>query len=91
MTEHERLILGIHPNSSERPLPAAPTDLFAFAMNDRFPPGLPKTRPLCACDFGSSLSSPSEGPGVALADVLNQVWAERDEAASSVSACRRIE
>lgn len=63
----------------------------ASAANVSFPPGLTKARPLCACDFGSGLTSPGETPGVALADVLNQVRAERDEAAPVVSACRRVD
>ncbi len=50
-----------------------------------------QVRLLRAHDFGIGLSSPSKAPRIALADVLDQVRAKRDEAAPTVTACRRVE
>ena len=75
----------------ECPLPPGTLNLFAPAEKVRFPPDALQVRLLRARDFGIGLSSPSKGPRIALPDVLDQVRAKRDEAAPTVTACRRIE
>ena len=64
---------------------------FARAAKVRFSPDALLVRLLRAHDFGIGLSSPSKGPRIALADVLDQVRAKRDETAPTVAARRGVE